>query len=502
MKKGYCLAVLIFLIISSIALTASADYAPKSTAPMNYPSVLNSRGYGANQGTSDQQQTTLTLYVLDGGVNGPVLPGAAVTAYDASGNSFKGITDSKGSVRINGEPGTWQFTISKEGYKTVNSNYDVTETHTAATYLQKISQPQETLQETTVALTIYVHDGNLTGPRIPGVQVSGQDASGNGFNQLTNSDGSVVINGQPGTWQFMFSKDGYKPLSLNYSVTETQTTNAYLQKISQPQETLQETTVALTIYVHDGNLTGPELPGVQVSGQDASGNGFNQLTNSDGSVVINGQPGTWQLMLSKDGYKQISLNYSVTETQTTAAYLQSIPQPQVTTVALTIYVHDGNLTGPELPGVQVSGQDASGNGFNQLTNSDGSVVINGQPGTWQFNFSKDGYKPVSLNYNVTETQTTAAYLQSIPQPQGPTVALTIYVHDGNLTGPELPGVQVSGQDASGNGFNQLTNSNGSVVINGQPGTWQFNFSKDGYKPISLNYNVTETQATAAYLQSN
>ena len=41
MKKGYCLAVLIFLIISSIALTASADYAPKSTAPMNYPSVLN-----------------------------------------------------------------------------------------------------------------------------------------------------------------------------------------------------------------------------------------------------------------------------------------------------------------------------------------------------------------------------------------------------------------------------------------------------------------------------
>ena len=121
-------------------------------------------------------------------------------------------------------------------------------------------------------------------------------------------------------------------------------------------------------------------------------------------------------------------------------------------------------------------------------------------------FSKDGYKPVSLNYNVTETQATAAYLQGIPQgiplPQETTVALTIYVHDGNLTGPELPGVQVSGQDASGNGFNQLTNADGSVVINGQPGTWQFMFSKDGYKPVSLNYNVTETQATAAYLQRN
>jgi len=114
---------------------------------MNYPSVLNSRGYGANQGTSDQQQTTLTLYVLDGGVNGPVLPGAAVTAYDASGNSFKGIPTQKeplGSTE-NQEPGN--FTISKEGYKTVNSNYDVTETHTAATYLQRIHSLKKRLKK-------------------------------------------------------------------------------------------------------------------------------------------------------------------------------------------------------------------------------------------------------------------------------------------------------------------------------------------------------------------
>ena len=115
-------------------------------------------------------------------------------------------------------------------------------------------------------------------------------------------------------------------------------------------------------------------------------------------------------------------------------------------------------------------------------------------------FSKDGYNPISLNFSVTATQTTAAYLQKNPQTQE-TVALTIYVHDGNLTGPQLPGVQVTGQDASGNGFNQQTNSDGSVTINGQPGIWQFMFSKEGYKPVSLNYNVTETQATAAYLQS-
>ena len=173
-----------------------------------------------------QTQANLTLYVLDGGVNGPVLPGAAVNAYDAGGTSFTGITDSKGAVRINGKPGTWRFTISKEGYETVYSNYNVTETHTLATYLQRNSQ----LQGTTISMTIYVHDGNLTGPQLPGVQVSGQDASNNDFKKQTDSNGSVVINGHPGTWQFTFSKDGYEPVSLNYNVTGTQYTAAYLQR--------------------------------------------------------------------------------------------------------------------------------------------------------------------------------------------------------------------------------------------------------------------------------
>ena len=227
MKKSYCLAVLIFLMINSMALTASAVYTTKNTAPTDYHSVTNSQEHAANQVTSAQQQVKLTLYVLDGGINGPVLPGVAITAYDASGNSFKAVTDSKGAVTINGQPGAWRFTISKEGYETINSYYDVTETHAAATYLQRLTQAQEN-----VALTIYVHDGNLTGPQLPGVQVAGQDASGNSFNQLTNSVGSAVINGQPGTWQFTFSKGGYNPVSLNYSVNETQTTAAYLQRIT------------------------------------------------------------------------------------------------------------------------------------------------------------------------------------------------------------------------------------------------------------------------------
>ena len=168
-------------------------------------------------------------------------------------------------------------------------------------------------------------------------------------------------------------------------------------------------------------------------------------------------------------------------------------------VALTIFVHEGNLSGPQLPGVQVTGQDTTGTSFNRLTTSNGSAIINGQPGAWQFTFSKEGYKPLSLNYNVTKTHVAAAYLQRITQPQGQ-VALTIFVHEGNLSGSQLPDVQITGRDAAGNSFVGITDSNGSAVINGQPGAWQFTFSKEGYKPVSLNYNVTKTQEAAAYLQ--
>ena len=80
------------------------------------------------------------------------------------------------------------------------------------------------------------------------------------------------------------------------------------------------------------------------------------------------------------------------------------------------------------------------------------------------------------------------------------VAWTVYVHEGDLNGTMLSNVQVTGQDATGNGFQGITDSNGVVIISGQPGTWQFSFTKEGYDPLTLNYNVTETGEGAVYLQ--
>ena len=80
------------------------------------------------------------------------------------------------------------------------------------------------------------------------------------------------------------------------------------------------------------------------------------------------------------------------------------------------------------------------------------------------------------------------------------VTWTVSVHEGDLNGTTLSDVQVTGQDAARNSFQGITDSNGVVVVSGQPGTWQFSFTKEGYSPLSLNYNVTETGEGAVYLQ--
>jgi len=167
-------------------------------------------------------------------------------------------------------------------------------------------------------------------------------------------------------------------------------------------------------------------------------------------------------------------------------------------IALTVYVHEGDLNGTMLSDVQIVGEDAAGNEFSGATDSNGAAVIYGQPGTWQFAFSKDGYEPLDLSYDVAETEEAAAYLQKTASSEDE-VALTIYVHEGDLNGTMLSDVRIVGEDAEGNEFSSVTDSNGAAVIYGQPGTWQFAFYKDGYESLDLSYDVAETDAAAAYL---
>jgi hypothetical protein len=87
-----------------------------------------------------------------------------------------------------------------------------------------------------VTLTLYVRDGSASGPIIPGAQVTGRDASGNNFQQTTDSNGYVTIEGDSGTWSFSASANGYEINNWDQEITETGTKHAFLQKEKQPSE--------------------------------------------------------------------------------------------------------------------------------------------------------------------------------------------------------------------------------------------------------------------------
>jgi len=81
-----------------------------------------------------------------------------------------------------------------------------------------------------VDFTVYVHEGNINGTALSGVQITGHDGAGNSIAGTTDSDGAAVLSGQLGTWQFIFNKTGYGTLKLSYNVTKTDYGDVYLKK--------------------------------------------------------------------------------------------------------------------------------------------------------------------------------------------------------------------------------------------------------------------------------
>ena len=92
-----------------------------------------------------------------------------------------------------------------------------------------------------VTLTLYFHNGDLNGPVIQGVEVTGQDGSGSNFQLTTDSRGSVIISGNPGTWSFSATAFGYQTKSWSQSISDTSDSHAYLQQVQQ-QESVPTTT--------------------------------------------------------------------------------------------------------------------------------------------------------------------------------------------------------------------------------------------------------------------
>jgi phosphatidate phosphatase APP1 len=176
---------------------------------------------------------------------------------------------------------------------------------------------QAASSQSIVALSIYVHEGNLNGSMLSDVKITGQDAEGNSLSSTTDADGIAIVKGVPGTWTLDFQKSNYQTIELSYDALQTEDVAAYLEKTASSQP------ITLTVYVYEGSLNGVVLSGVQITGWDAAGDEINAITDDDGAAEISGTPGSWQLSLEKAGYKSaIDLSFEATETEEMGAYLK------------------------------------------------------------------------------------------------------------------------------------------------------------------------------------
>jgi phosphatidate phosphatase APP1 len=141
---------------------------------------------------------------------------------------------------------------------------------------------------------------------LEGIKVSGWDAEGKSFNQITNEGGYVILNGKPGLWHFRISGEEFVPRTWDAIINSStiaanrSLTNPYfIEKINLPE------LVVVYLYV-ESEAFGPVLAGVRVTGWDSTGKRFNQITNNEGYVVLNGKPGLWNFTISKEEYENNS----------------------------------------------------------------------------------------------------------------------------------------------------------------------------------------------------
>ena len=156
------------------------------------------------------------------GENGP-LSGSFTDAPAAPGKYWYG-------VHVVDNAGNWndERNSNTNGQPSVYGPIEVYVTETKLMQEQHESEP--------VTLKLYVRDGSAEGPIISYATVKGQDASGKSFEQTTDGSGYVIIEGEPGTWSFSASAEGYETNNWDQEITETDTKDAFLQKAEAQQE--------------------------------------------------------------------------------------------------------------------------------------------------------------------------------------------------------------------------------------------------------------------------
>jgi PKD repeat protein len=454
---------------------------------------------------TDSQTTTVYAYLESGSgvsttrteVISPASTGRLSVSIGVSGltsvsiyidGEYSGLTGST----VNGlNDGVHTLKLSKMGYKDWSKSVNITQGQTTTVYAYPETGSGASTTRTEVpaynSVSVYGSLRVLPGQSIVDVYVGGEYEG-------TASSSDYTANGiLPGDYTLRLSKVGYKDWTKQIRITASTTTTVYasLEAGSGLSTTRNEIILPGSSFgvlsVSTGSTTGVS---VYVNGE------YGGDTSTGGSRTVNGlMGGTYNLMLSKSGYRNWTKNIIIGASG------------QTTTVQAAIEAGSGNSTtrnetisyNTAYGSLRIVSDQTSANAYwggeycgTTTTDSTFSNIIQG---TYTLQVSKTGFKSWTKQVTITSGQTTIVYVSEEP---GTGVSSTrsetiSYVSPVGVlivkTGLDAVPIYVGGE------FGGNTSS-GQRQVNGIPqGTYTLTISKAGYKDYSKNVIITVGQTT-------
>ena len=383
-----------------------------------------------------------------GGINNARIE--ALNSQTVSANSGE-----NGSYILNLKAGKWLLRGSKSGFFTAEKDtilVGIGQTITSVNFY--LAPNLVTLQGTVLHDGLAVRNATIL---IPSKNLS----------TTTGSDGVFILSVEQGEYQLIISKSGYRTVYINSS-----------ELFSNPTIILEELISQFSGKVIDQNN---EPVAEALIKAKSSVDSFQVFSNIEGTYRLDVNPGTYEIIVEKIGYKQSRLSPQ-----------QTIGTDEIITLPdIALALNRGNIvgsvlnvqSGQSIPLVRVMAKDISGFSALSQTNDAGLFIFNNEagdpillPGTYQLIASKSEFQPATLlgiQVNTDEETTVEIHLQK---------NTAKFVGNIISEGEPVPDATISAQSIQTEDvFNTISRTDGTFEIKGIiTGSYQLRVACSGF----------------------
>ncbi|GGE23446.1 hypothetical protein GCM10010832_00150 [Psychroflexus planctonicus] len=528
----------------------------EGTNPTNIIALASQNNFGGENGffvpddNGGEDQTILSAHLyLDQNGNGtqdltePDLENVSVEVIDNAGAIQNIQTNANGDFSVIVAVGSVTYTIDEDDPNLPNNAVQTEGTN--PTTLTAIAdqnnfggnngffEPDENIT-TSLVLNIYLDEnGNGTQdgtePNLVDVSVTLTDALGNETQLNTNANGIINAIIPPGQTTYLIDEnDPNIPENAIQTEGTNPTTIIALTEIENqggsngffvPNDNEDQTIFSTHVYFDEnGNGTQdnnePDLPNVDISILEASGNQFTLTTNANGNISTQVEAGeiTYTIDEESPGIPEDAFQTEGTNPTTLTAELNQnnfggnngyfVPQPSGGTAFIITHLYfdingDGNQDADEPNMVDVEvfvtdpnqtislSSDGNGNIITQVTAGEITVEINElDPDFPTGAIQTEGTNPTTVNVNQGSTFYIGDNGFFVPDDDDITTLVGHLYLDDNANGTQdnneadLPNIDVIITDSDGNEQTVSTNPNGDFVANVSPGNLIYLIDED------------------------